>query len=196
MDILDDDKHPLENFFKDWEGKSGVYFLSPYYDPNHPQEKYPVKVGMSRHSTEEFDRTDVYGGLGRRMDSYLLCYPKGFYIYAVIECDRKDAYTVEKTFHEYFTTKKYQVDDFHSHREEWFVLDFVTIVQTIIGVNNDEGKPVLTHIEYFDPPTLVNTNGRLAKRTKHELSTPVKKKFESCMEPDCIPATAKKTRTL
>lgn len=172
------DDHDLSGFFKEWEGKSGIYFISPYLVEDLPDNMYPVKVGMSRHrlgnpADPNPNRRRPYGGLGRRLDSYLLCFPYGFYVYAVLQCPREAVYQVESTFHQYLTSKSRGMAQTHSHREEWFHLtrdEVYSMIRTFMRTY--PGR--ITSLEAFGGdqegsvpmPRFVDTNGRLAANPK------------------------------
>lgn len=188
--------HPLSAFFQQWEGRSGLYFLSPYFDPDRPTARYPVKVGLSRHRVGRSDapearRRGAYGGLGRRLDSYLLCYPSGFYVYAILEGERSRVYDMEKFFHEYFTGKNFQSQKPHSHREEWFHLSCDDVFATIRAYDRAHPHAVKTFLVFPPPggPQFVDTNGRLAAHGKKNLPLDQKLMLEHFMSPDRVPQT-------
>lgn len=187
-EISGQDTHPLNGFFTTWEGCSGVYFISPYYDASRPTERFPVKVGMSRHRYEPSGR-GKYGGLGRRMDSYLLCYPHGFFVYAVLQCSRQHVYRMEKYFHQYFTGKGFQTTQHHSHREEWFNLTRQDVYSTIKAYTKAYPSDITHYKVYLDTLPLVDSNGRLALHPKKDLSLSEKAQFEEFMSPGGVPTT-------
>ena len=120
--------------FANYYGKSGVYFISPYYnDRMSENDRVYVKIGMSAISRDELQIKNKQSGLGPRLDSYLLCYPIGFYVYAVLTTPAAYAYSVEKMFHEYFTGKQRKADFEHSHREEWYLLSRRDVFTSIAG---------------------------------------------------------------
>ncbi len=192
----DMENHPLGDFFEKWEGRSGLYFLSPYFIEQQPDERYPVKVGMSRHRSGRSDDPDArrrgpYGGLGRRMDSYLLCYPTGFYVYAILQCDRQYVYRMEKFFHQYFRGKNFHSQEQHSHREEWFGLTRDDIFSTINAYRRAHPSDIQTFLVFPPPglPQFVDTNGRLAAHLKKSLPFDQKLMLENFMSPGRVPGT-------
>lgn len=198
----DEPTDPVGDFFQRWEGKSGLYFVSPYFDPAAPDEPCLVKVGMSRHRQGRRDdplpkHRVPYGGLGRRMDSYLLCYPYGFYVYAVLQCHRDHVYSMERFFHQYFTGKGFQAEARHSHREEWFELTRTQIFATIKAYHEAHEKQIQDFAVYPAPglPAFVDSNGRLAAHPKKALGSEEKAHLESFMSPDRVPKTAQRKRT-
>jgi len=100
------------------EATSGVYFLSPFYNPETPGNSILVKVGMAQKSLNEVSNK-YFGGLNKRLDSYLLCYPQGFYLYAVLQTKQNQAYPLEKFFHQYFTSKNYKSVFNHSKKKKY-----------------------------------------------------------------------------
>jgi hypothetical protein len=193
--------HDLGEFLKSWEGKSGIYFISPYFEESQPDYLYPVKVGMSKHRQGQAGHPDVrkrkpYGGLGRRLDSYLLCYVQGFYVYAVLECAKENVYETEKFFHQYFTSKNFKVENQHSHREEWFMLTRKDIYTTINAFKEQYPQTIKSGTLFQPVPHFVDTNGRLASNPKKSLPTEEKVQLQSYMEKDEVPATIKKKRPL
>lgn len=95
------------DFLRGLVGKSGVYFVSPDTPETEGREDeaFLVKVGLSRHS--KHGNAPPHGGLGRRLSSYFLCWPRGFYVYAVVQTRRAAAFECERTFHSYFRAKQY-----------------------------------------------------------------------------------------
>lgn len=189
--------HPLGDFLSNWEGKSGIYFISPYFDESQPDNMCQVKVGMSKHRRgqaghPDFRKRRPYGGLGRRLDSYLLCYVQGFYVYAVLECKREKVYEMEKYFHQYFTGKNLQVTNQHSHREEWFMISRADLFTTINATINTYPN-VFQNVQIFNPmPRFVDTNGRLAANPKKSMSDEQKFELQSVMPPKSVPRTITK----
>lgn len=195
----DEAQHPLSEFFTRWEGKSGLYFISPYFDEDRPDERYPVKVGMSRHRSGRADDPDArhrgpYGGLGRRLDSYLLCYVRGFYIYSILQCHRDKVYRMEKFFHQYFTGKGLQMPQQHSHREEWFSLSKSDVFSTINAYRRNYPDDIVDYLVFTDPPQFIDTNGRLAAHTKKNMNPEEKLLLEQFMSPDKVPQTLKRKK--
>lgn len=188
--------HPLAQFFKNYEGKSGVYFITQNYDPDFPNNRIAVKIGLSKHRIGHRDHPDPkkrvpYGGLGRRLDSYLLCYVEGYYIFAVLECSRDNAQSVEKFFHEYYTSKNFKSEHLHSHKEEWYYLQPNEIYSTIRAYD-ETNEGTLTTMHIFDPPTFIDTNGRIAQHPKKPMKEEQKQSFQSSMRELEIPGTIKK----
>ncbi len=189
----------VSDFLLRWEGRSGLYFLSPYFDDTNPDDRNAVKVGMSKHRQghpkhPDKKRQTRYGGLGRRLDQYLLCYPHGFYIYAIIELPKNDVYAAEKYFHEYFTSKNFKLGEQHSHREEWYDLTRTDVFSTIKAFALAFREKILK-FEMFDTPQWIDTSGREATRIKQPMRMEEKQNFQTYFStPEKVPTTIKKRR--
>lgn len=120
------EERPLGNILEQFEGKSGVYFIAPEI---HKYDPFLVKIGMSKGMLDDETRTKRKGGLGRRLDSYLLCYPKGFYLFGVLQTTANNAYPLEKFIHQYLLGKGKKTEYDHSHSEEWFLLTMTELNQ-------------------------------------------------------------------
>jgi len=178
-----DAEHPLGEYLTNLEGKSGVYFISPVFDPDEKDDRVLVKVGMSQHqvrmSPSKRDPRNLvqesYGGLGRRLDSYLLCYPAGYYIYAVLQTralmhgtNKSMPWELEKWFQGYFTSKNQKTEFPHSRTEEWYNLTRREVLGTIAGyfraVEDGAIPNYVTKSEIYEEPLFLNTNGRTSNR--------------------------------
>jgi hypothetical protein len=103
--------------FNQITGKAGVYFIAPIshwdkiqYDPD---DKMKVKIGLAGNSKN--------GNLAGRFNQYLLCWPDGFYVFAIIQTSTKPAArATERAIHEYLNGKQKYIVTGHSHDEEWF----------------------------------------------------------------------------
>lgn len=161
-----------------FEGKSGVYFISPGLDYDVPL----VKVGLSTSITDF--RGVRTGGLASRLASYLLCYPFGFYIYAVIETTSNQTSTLESLVHEYFASKNFKAEFNHSRAEEWFFVTFQDITATVEHLKT---KMNLTSVYLPNEPVLIDTNGKVSSRPVKPMTPNTKATFELNMSN--VPAT-------
>lgn len=59
-------------------------------------------------------------GLKGRIDQYLLYWPAGVRVWAVLTTSYKKSRTIEQDIHSYLASKERQATFFHNHREEWF----------------------------------------------------------------------------
>lgn len=101
-----------QQFMNDMDGKSGVYFVTARRTfealEKDPDDKMLVKVGLAQN-------------LSHRLNSYLLCWPEGMYVFGIIFTSNKDAAKrTERSIHGYLNIKgKYYVSS-SSRDEEWF----------------------------------------------------------------------------
>lgn len=166
------EERPLGNILDQFEGKSGVYFIAPEI---HRNDEFLVKIGMSKSVIDDDNPSKRKGGLGRRLDSYLLCYPRGYYLFAVLQTTAKNAYPLEKFIHQYLLGKGLKTRYDHSHSEEWFRLtlrqlnNFIPqIIQQFATTN---------HKLYLPNGQFVESTGRQA-RQKNALTPARKTDFE------------------
>jgi hypothetical protein len=179
-----------EHFLTSLEGKSGVYFISPIYDPSDPQKRVLAKVGMSQNKVDGQERR--YGGLGKRLDSYLLCWPFGFHLYAVLQTKAQHAFEMERFFQSYYARKGYQTQYRHSRTEEWFFLlpdDVKTAVAAALRSPEYAGK--ICKPTVYEEPVFIDSNGRRSNRVK-PMTTDEKTSLEQFMSPRAVPRTLRK----
>lgn len=99
--------------------KSGVYIISPTC-PKADTTRFLIKIGMS-------EAGDTYKGLAQRLDSYLLYYPKGFHIIAVLVTASGKAEPTERKLQSFLRGKNYFRQFSHGHGSEWFFLSRVEL---------------------------------------------------------------------
>jgi hypothetical protein len=147
------------------EGKSGVYFVSNEY---HTDDLFLVKVGVA-HATTSGQSRKRTGGLRKRVESYLLCYPRGFYLFGVMKETYRGAGKLERKIQSYLTRKGRKATYGHSHIEEWYWMRTGDIQKLESLFKSRYGS------EFFDPPVRIRSNitaGRQVKRVA--LKTPEK----------------------
>lgn len=181
------------SFFDPFEGKSGVYFISPFFNPSTPNRvEVLVKIGMSQHKTDEMTLRNS-GGLASRLDSYLLCYPGGFWVYAVLQTQRQFAYKVEKFFQTYFTNKGRKTQYKHSKTEEWYNLSLNDVKTAVAAYMRTEPNYVVQNgMHLWEEPQFVDSNGRVSNRPVQAMATPQKRAFQEMMDQSKIPQTMKR----
>lgn len=98
-------------------GKAGIYFVS--YE--NKRRNCLVKVGMSN-------------DLWKRLDSYLLYYPTGYWVFGLYTCHPTQVLKLEREIHSYLISKAYltEHDDNHSHGQEWFLFPNRKTLTTVI----------------------------------------------------------------
>jgi hypothetical protein len=196
--------------------KAGVYFITPiqHYDQvkkNHTK-KFPVKIGLAGTSA----------GLRGRFDQYLLCWPLGFYVFAILPTVTKHkAKITERAIHMYLNHKQKYMYTQHSHDEEWFMLSVADINNLInmIKINKNTvnpmtGKLVFTFSKILNiqpyivsPNTfvLINANPQIGQARIHPMDKTVikildavvkKKKQKKLMTSVPKPQKPKKNRIL
>lgn len=108
------DLKALERATKD---KSGIYFVS--YE--NKSKNCLVKVGMSN-------------DLWKRLDSYLLYYPTGYWVFGLYTCRKNQVHQLEREIHSYLISKAYltEHDDSHSHGQEWFLFPNRKTLSTVM----------------------------------------------------------------
>lgn len=153
------------------QGKSGVYFISPEI-PENPVDKILVKIGIGESRAFNPKR-----GLSSRLDSYLLCYPRGFNIFGLVVTKKKEAVKLERKIHSYLAGKGRKFDLKHSHIEEWYWLSLEDIEKTI--QLHQETPNVLDSV-VFTPPHFLQMNPTAGKQRKVISSTsPERRSIES-----------------
>jgi len=177
----------------EWQGKSGVYIVSPFFDPDSPETPALVKVGLSvATDPPKYDSAiyePAYGGLGSRLDSYLLCWPAGFHVYAVLQTKKTDASDLERLFHEYYTTKNFKTQHPHSRTEEWFYLTWNDVKHVVDGQRNN-GK--VHKITRENQPFYIDSNDRVSRRQVGPMTLERKQEFERSL-PQVPPSADKRT---
>lgn len=136
----------------DWKGKSGVYFITT--NVNDDGKPMWIKIGMAKNR------------LDNRIDSYLLCYPVGFYVLAVLHTSSKNAAVLENMIHGALRTKMRQMKTLHSHSGEWFELtlqDVKTLYQSLLTVTPNYMYKT-TSVEMVDNPWFIRSNYRPLKQ--------------------------------
>jgi hypothetical protein len=155
-------------------GKSGVYFIS-YDHPSSPTEKFLVKVGLAVNKPR-FDGKKSKRGLKSRLESYLLCYPTGFYIFALMFTNPKSASLLERQIHSYLAGKGRKADYPHSRVEEWYNLSLIDI-QKIVLIHRHTHT---LNYKLFNPPHFLTSNPTAGKqKILVPKSTPERRKIES-----------------
>jgi len=114
----------VEDTFKK---KSGIYVITPY-QRDATLQNLTVKIGSGKYTAEN---PNSQYSLARRLDSYLLCYPKGFRIYGIFACDRDRLGLAEHSIHQYLKGKGYHTGYPHGHGEEWFDIPIPEIIPVL-----------------------------------------------------------------
>lgn len=179
------------NFLTSFDGTSGVYFISPTYDPDNPERRVLTKVGMSQHRVD--DEKKRYGGLGKRLDSYLLCWPFGYHVYAVLQTKATHAFEMERFFQRYYARKGYQTQFKHSRTEEWFRLLPDDVKTAVAAALRSEHAGKLCKVSVYDNPIFIDSNGRRSNRVK-PMTTEEKEALEQFMSPRAVPRTLRKPK--
>lgn len=159
---------------KSLEGKSGIYFISQEL-PSSPTEKILVKIGLAV-AKPQYNYKKSKRGLKSRLESYLLCYPRGYNIYGLMLTTPKNASPLERQIHSYLSGKGRKADYPHSRIEEWYHLSLIDIQKTILIHKNSF---TLRH-KIFNPPHFLISNPTSGKQkilVPH--STPKRRSIES-----------------
>uniref|UniRef100_A0A6C0BRM1 Uncharacterized protein n=1 Tax=viral metagenome TaxID=1070528 RepID=A0A6C0BRM1_9ZZZZ len=115
---------------QNWYGRPGVYIISQETPPARPTDPFLVKIGSGGYMTEATQKKRKKAGkapsrasVGRRLDEYLLCYPRGFMVYMLFETTKESAFKLERSIQTFLTAleRKY-VTTTHTHGEEWYYL--------------------------------------------------------------------------
>jgi len=172
------------------EGRSGVYFLSNEYKPT---GYFLVKVGVAV-SNQEPGVAKRYGGLRRRLESYLLCYPRGYYLFGVLTTRYDKAFKVERSIQQYLTGKGRKAVFPHSHIEEWYWLR-ADEISNIIELHDQAPRvPVVTY-QTWDPYLKIHANPTEGKQRKIKpIDTPGRKEREKHSHTIKPPSTMKKAK--
>jgi hypothetical protein len=168
------------SFLSALKGKSGVYLISPEYQTM--QQSILVKIGLSRAQIDIEGKKQ--GGLGQRLDSYLLCYPRGFHIFGILQTQAKHAYQIEKWIHNYFTSKGFKSVYNHSRVEEWYYVSPQDVYVTLETLIKSQYKGFICKHNIYIPPLYLDSNGREAQHPKQPLSEEAKREFEAFISPD------------
>jgi hypothetical protein len=116
-------------FFSSVASKTGIYFITNENVSNIPRTKrIRVKIG----SAED---------LAKRLDSYFLYWPKGYYLLAYITVIpyKKRVVTTERFIQQYLTFKRRYLCTSHSHDEEWFHLSKIEIDKLLLLLEMNKG---------------------------------------------------------
>lgn len=171
-------------------GKSGIYFISPEF-PSDPNERFLVKIGLA--VAKPYIGQKSKRGLKSRLESYLFCYPRGYYIFGIMFTTKDNALKMERQIHSYLAGKGRKADYPHSRVEEWYHLTLSDIFKTIhIHAHRN---PSVLRMKVFDPPHKLTANPTAGKQKKVIPATsPERSGIESriSMSP---PRTQKKKRT-
>ena len=142
-------------------GKSGIYFISPEF-PSDPHERFLVKIGLA--VAKPYLGEKSKRGLKSRLESYLFCYPRGFYIFGLMFTDKDNALKMERRIHSYLAGKGRKADYPHSRVEEWYHLSLRDIFKTlhIHAYRN----PLVSRMKVFVPPHRLTANPTAGKQKK------------------------------
>jgi len=160
------------------QGKSGVYFISPETPPN-SVDKILVKIGIGESRAFNPKR-----GLSSRLDSYLLCYPRGFNIFGLIVTKKKEAVNLERKIHSYLAGKGRKFELEHSHIEEWYWLSLEDIEKTIKLYKE---IPNALDSVVFTPPHFLKMNPTSGKQRKVISSTSPERRSVEAVNPTLLP---------
>jgi len=154
------EKKRMSDLLDGWEGKSGVYIITPYFDEKKPML---VKVGMSI-AKKDWDSEKRIDGISSRLQSYLLCYPQGFSVIALFSSRYNHAYRLEKDFQQYLTTKGYKTDFPHSRTEEWYRIPWSQLKKGIQTFEKHFAGSICKKSVFLKKPFFLKTNGRISNR--------------------------------
>jgi hypothetical protein len=141
---------------------AGIYVISPEYK----QGSMYIKVGMANSDQ-----------LHKRLDGYLLYYPRGYYVFGIVTCRGTHVRDIEREMHAYLKKKGYGTALPHGHSEEWFEVPASEIESIINVIAAQTG--VLKKYAY-DPPQILSA-GETVPRRRPAMGTPQKRKFESAV---------------
>jgi hypothetical protein len=147
--------------------KSGVYFITND-TIHHPDQGLFVKIGLGINVTH-------------RLESYLLCYPRGFTIFGVIFTTQHKLRKLEYFIHQYLAGKMRKMDENvarHSHMEEWFYLSPIQVSVLIHKVTDQFG---ISDFYDFKKPHFLNSNPQFEnpkRRQKKPLSKEEREKTD------------------
>lgn len=176
----------MDQFKKQIAGRGGIYFVS-WENPN---GKKLVKIGLATN-------------LWRRLDQYLLYYPKGYYIFGLYVCKarttKKTITELEDLIHRYCMSKNWNplhdsahLD--HSHGAEWFEFasnkDLRTVIEQGTWVND---SAIETRLSFVNQPFTFYATQNAPKPKKGALTPKSKRQVESNMKTP--PGTTKTGRT-
>jgi len=104
--------------------KSGVYVLTYQWQSGDSlTSRVLMKVGSAQCTyVDPMDTKHKRGGLGARLDSYLLYYPDGYTLFACYTTSKGKAVELERELQGYLKGKERHVDYPHTHTEEWFTV--------------------------------------------------------------------------
>ncbi len=131
-------KNIQNDFLKNFRDSNGVYFISQDKVVN-KEEYILIKIGVGT-TTKPLDpswpeKKKNKTGLESRLDSYLLYYPRGYYIYNILTCKNgDDAKKMERMIHGSLNEYKVNLQVKHTHAAEWFELrlkDMNKIIKTM-----------------------------------------------------------------
>lgn len=155
--------------------KSGVYFISPEH-PKNKSQKFLVKIGLA-------------SSIRDRLESYLLCYPRGFNVFIIFQTKSNLTKTLEKEIHEYLTKKGRKADFPHTKAEEWYLVNIKNLEKIYeIFVS----KSIKAH-RFLPKPFKIKRNTRQVRIRVKPIGTPQKKEIEKRIM-STPPSTLKKKR--
>lgn len=180
--IKNDQKFKLD----DLEGKSGVYIISPEYDE---KDLFLVKIGtaMAKKKHTSTKKTD---GLRSRLESYLLCYPRGYYLYAYFQTNYNKAFEIERYIQQYLTCKNRKSMFPHTRSEEWYWMtleDLHKIYKIFIFVLGGKIRKSM----FFDPTIRISNNTRIKRQRIKPIS--ISEKLEIDQSSKTLTLTPPKT---
>lgn len=158
---------------------SGVYFISSEPAPTEDTDIL-VKVGLA--VARKYSWGAVSSGLRGRLESYLLCYPRGFYLHALILTPRDKAFKLEQRIHAYLNGKNRKVEFEHSRIEEWFYLSSRDVGALF---KYFAGQGVKSH--YFAVPYFINMNPTVGKQRKTQPLTTPERRYIEALDPTVVP---------
>jgi hypothetical protein len=178
--------------FRTVSNRSGVYMIAPAEEwdrvaGQRANRTMLVKVGLAKN-------------LEHRLNSYLLYWPRGFYVFGILFTDSvARARVLEYNMHAYMNMKGwYEIAD-HSHDEEWFHISYETaravmgVVQAGASVRDHDGRTVFPVADVVKPeqPVLVTANASSRRPRRFRLPQDVKRAIEESYLADAPPTVRK-----
>ncbi len=158
------------DFWNSVKGRNGVYMLTcPFFET---KKANLVKIGLGV-------------DLAHRIDSYLLYYPKGVYVFHVwLTSSKEQSGQLEKSIHMYLNSKAKYVRSDHSHTEEWFELTdleikfLITLVADNSDTKDDSKKKVFPYVDSLPVNELITLNPRFRTERIKPMAKSLKTKLE------------------
>ena len=164
-------------FLKSVTKKTGVYIItsSKYFRKQSKDKQIMVKIGYAK-------------DFNHRLNSYLLYWPDGVYVYDIFLTTVANKRILEKSIHQYLNRKAKYVVSLHSHTEEWFLLsknEIDSLVDLIVKNKHtvtDDGRAVFPFDKHRSVNLMIEANSAQGTDRIKPMDAELKRKLDAMIK--------------